>query len=348
MRCIPMRKRILICGMGVIGSVYALRLAESGNEVTALARGRRLEALHAHGLRLSHAILKEGEETALIDVIDRLDQGADYDIVLIAVRSGQIRDALLNLRENMISARAIVVIGNNLDDLNQLSEITGKDTFVAGFGTFGGYEENGIIHYLDGRTPEKNEGKNRSKTTLGIIDPSARPALKNLLEVLNEAGLPTVESEDIPAWLLYHAALVLPLAGAIYAVGGDQEAFCQTRDAIVLGIRSCHECFRALKTLGYKIQPKSLQTMLLIPERSLAAILSKRLRQESARVAIFGHANSPTGRDELDGHAVTLNTLIQRSGESLPSWNRLYPYFDSQNKEPGIPVGSRDIRLKFW
>ena len=45
------QRRLLIFGAGVVGSVYALRFAEAGMDVTMLARGKRLEALKRDGLR---------------------------------------------------------------------------------------------------------------------------------------------------------------------------------------------------------------------------------------------------------------------------------------------------------
>ena len=53
--------RILVFGAGVIGSVYAGKLLQTGHEVVMLARGRRLSDLQAHGLVLGE---KWSPETA--------------------------------------------------------------------------------------------------------------------------------------------------------------------------------------------------------------------------------------------------------------------------------------------
>ena len=45
--------RILIYGGGVIGSIFAGRLAASGKDVTVLARGKRREELRQNGIVLS-------------------------------------------------------------------------------------------------------------------------------------------------------------------------------------------------------------------------------------------------------------------------------------------------------
>lgn len=343
-----MGKRILIFGAGVIGSVYAVRLVDAGNDVTVPARGKRLETLRSGSLRIRNLFLDEGEETAEIHVVDTLAPGTEFDAILVTVRSGQITDVLTRLRKERITARAVVVIGNNLGNLDEQAGLVGKDRFVAGFGAFGGYEENGVICYLDGRTRGKSSMERHSKTTLGIIDASARPALTLLFGIFSGAGLPVMKNDDIRSYLLYHAALVFPLAGAMYAAGGDQERFCDTRDAIILGIRGCHECFAALRALGYSIEPKRLRTLQIMPERYLASLISKKMRGEPARVAMFGHANAPGGRSEIGGQAPVLDAKLRASGKPMPSWDRLLPYFDPDHKEPLIPNGSKEIKLKFW
>jgi 2-dehydropantoate 2-reductase len=44
--------KILVYGAGVLGSLYAARLADSGNDVTILARGQRLIDIRANGIVL--------------------------------------------------------------------------------------------------------------------------------------------------------------------------------------------------------------------------------------------------------------------------------------------------------
>ena len=48
--------KILIYGAGVIGTLYAARLQESGQLVTMLARGQRLADIRRHGLMLEDVV----------------------------------------------------------------------------------------------------------------------------------------------------------------------------------------------------------------------------------------------------------------------------------------------------
>ncbi len=342
-----MQKNILICGMGVIGSIYALCLTKAGCAVTCLARGERLTSLRKKGLVIRNIFLDE-EESAEADVTDSIPSAAQYDIIFIMVRSGQIMDVFEQLRKKKASAEAVAVIGNNLEDLESQSAVFGRDCFVAGFGAFGGYQKDDTVLYLDGRTVKKNSPEHRSHTTLGIIDESARPALKLIMETLTASGCPVSDSPDIQSWFLYHAALVFPLAGAIYSAGGEQERFCRTRDAITLGVRACHESFRALRSLGYPIQPKSLKNLIVMPEWILVPMLSKKMDGEAARIAMFGHANAPGGHSEISSQAEAFDKIISKAGTPLLSWKKLLPCFNKQDEKNLIADGSRKIRLKIW
>src|SRR3546814_1948829 len=57
----------LVIGAGAIGSFVAARLHRAGNEVTLLARGRRLDQLRREGLRIASA---SGFETVQIPALE--------------------------------------------------------------------------------------------------------------------------------------------------------------------------------------------------------------------------------------------------------------------------------------
>ncbi|MDP3179774.1 MAG: 2-dehydropantoate 2-reductase, partial [Spirochaetaceae bacterium] len=255
-----MEKRILVFGTGVIGSVYALRFAKAGCAVTAVARGDRLEALRKGGLRIRNAFLGD-EEHADVQILDSVPHGTDFDIAIVAVRGDQILDALRKASDT--AAGAIVVVGNNVGDYEAEAALAGNERLVLGFGAFGGYRDGGEIVYVDGRTREKPGDDRRARTTLGILAQVARPALDAALAAFAQAGLPTSECRDMRSYLACHAALVFPLAGAMYAAGGDQARFCGTRDAVLLGVRACKELFRSLLLAGYGMEPESLRRILV-------------------------------------------------------------------------------------
>lgn len=341
-----MAKKLLVYGLGVIGSVYAVRLANAGFEVSVLARGDRLAALKAGGLRIRNVFL-DLEESAPVETLEALDPSVRYDLVLVTVRSGQILPALKDVAR-LPAPGAVTVIGNNLGDLREQAVLAGEDRLVPGFGAFGGYRDGEVIAYLDGRTREKPGADRIGSTTLGTCRPSGSRALNAVRSAFSDAGLPVRECPDMRSWFLYHAALVFPLAGAMYAAGGGQDRVCRTRDAQILGIRACRELFAALGKLGFRMTPARLRTFALLPEPLILGTLRRALSGEGARIALFGHANAPGGRSEIGSQALVLDGIVRPVGSPTPSWDRLLPYFPEDSPEPLLADGSRNLRLRLW
>ena len=341
-----MARKVLVYGLGVIGSVYAVRLAKAGVEVSVLARGERLAALRSGGLRIRNVFL-DLEESAPVEALEALDPSARYDLVLVTVRSGQILSALKDVAR-LPGPGAVAVIGNNLGDLREQAVLAGEDRLVPGFGAFGGYRDGEVIAYLDGRTREKPGADRIGSTTLGTYRPSGSRALAAVRSAFSVAGLPVRECPDMRAWFLYHAALVFPLAGALYAAGGGQDRVCRTRDAQILGIRACRELFSALGTLGFRMTPARLRTFAVLPERLILGTLRRALSGEGARIALFGHANAPGGRSEIGSQALVLDGIVRPAGRPMPAWDRLLPYFPEDSPEPLLAEGSRNLRLRLW
>jgi len=340
-----MLERVLVFGAGVIGSVYAVRLAKAGFDVTVSARGERLETIRAGGLRIRNVFTAE-EETADVRLVEGADPSQRFDLVLVTVRAAQVLDALKALGP-CAGCRTVGVIGNNFSSHAEQASLVGQQRFVLGFGSFGGYRDAGLIVYLDGRTAGQPEPEHRSPTTLGVMGPEAEPALAFAKQILESAGLPVRVSTDMAAWLICHAAMVFPLAGGIYAAGGGQERTSRTRDALVLGFRAFRELFRALRKLGVQVEPGSLRPFLRTPEPLVVRMLSRMLSRESARVAVFGHANAAGGRDEIAGQALRLDAFVRAAGLPMPNWDRLLSHFEP-GRVPPLADGSRALRLRLW
>jgi len=341
-----MNGKILIYGAGVIGSVYAVRFARAGFEVTVVARGDRLNAIRSGGLCIRHVFLNE-EERAEVVCVESPAPGMEYDLALVAVRGPQIMGVLSDLAL-IHCASPVVVIGNNFKGHADQEALIGKKRFVLGFGAFGGYRDDGVIAYLDGRTPKQPEAGKRNPTTLGTVSTEAEPALSRAIEYFSNAELPTVRNPDMRAWLMCHAALVFPLAGAIYAAGGGQERTCRTRDALVLGVRACRECFRALRKLGVALEPRSIRMLLAMPEPLIVRTLQRGFAGPAAAVAMFGHANAVGGSREIGEQAQALDAFVRTAGLPLESWDRLLPYFAPGNTVPLLSDGSKALGLRIW
>lgn len=85
--------KILIFGAGVIGSIFAGKLAQAKNDVTVLARGKRFEEIKKDGIVLINPKTNQ-EEHAKVHVIDRLLSKDKFDYIIVVVQRTQVDEIL--------------------------------------------------------------------------------------------------------------------------------------------------------------------------------------------------------------------------------------------------------------
>lgn len=132
--------RVLIYGVGVIGSIYAVYLSRSGYEVAVFARGRRLEELRKNGL---HYRADKRIQKATVNILDKLEPDDRYDYIFLTVRAGQLEQALEQLKDNI--SPAIVTMVNSLDSYADWESICGKGRILPAFPGAGGSTRDGIL-----------------------------------------------------------------------------------------------------------------------------------------------------------------------------------------------------------
>jgi len=122
--------RVAIVGAGGVGGYLGARLAESGQDVTFIARGRHLAAMREHGLRLESAL---GD--AVIEPITASDDpGAvgPVDLVLFAVKLYDTEAAAEACRPLLGPDTGVVTFQNGVDSIAVLSRVLGEQHVVGG------------------------------------------------------------------------------------------------------------------------------------------------------------------------------------------------------------------------
>ncbi|SFA76301.1 2-dehydropantoate 2-reductase [Cohnella sp. OV330] len=187
--------RLLIFGAGVIGSVYALRFAQSGLDVTILARGKRLEALKRDGLKYNDdGTIKQ----ISIKTIEKLDNDDIYDYVFVPVRYDQAESALSAIKHNR--SKTIVTLTNTIG-YDAWLDIVG-DRLLPGFPGAGGDIKEDVLYAQFGS--EKHQG-----TIFGEINGLTTERVKELAQIFESAGLHYEIQKDIQAFHISHTALAI-------------------------------------------------------------------------------------------------------------------------------------------
>ncbi|MBB3128172.1 2-dehydropantoate 2-reductase [Paenibacillus rhizosphaerae] len=189
------QKRLLIFGAGVVGSVYALRFAQSGFDVTLLARGKRLDALQKNGLRYNDQGMIQQMS---IKTIGKLENDDIYDFIFVPVRYDQAETALSAIKNN--KSQTIVTLTNTID-YESWVEIVG-DRLLPGFPGAGGDMKEDVLYAQFGS--EKHQG-----TIFGEMNGQTSERVKELAEVLESAGLHYEIQRDIYAFHVSHAAVAV-------------------------------------------------------------------------------------------------------------------------------------------
>lgn len=187
--------RLLIFGAGVIGSVYALRFAQYGLNVTLLARGKRLQALKRNGLSYNdNGTIKQ----IAVKTIDKLENDDIYDFIFVPVRYDQAESSLTAIKNN--KSNTIVTLTNTIGYDSWL-EIVG-DRLLPGFPGAGGDIKEDVLYAQFGS--EKHQG-----TIFGEINGQTTERVKELAQLFESVNLHYEIQNDILAFHISHIALAI-------------------------------------------------------------------------------------------------------------------------------------------
>jgi 2-dehydropantoate 2-reductase len=325
--------RILVYGTGPLGSLFAARLQAAGHDVSILARGQRLADLREYGIVLEDAITGE-RTTTRVNVVEQLAHDDAYDLVVVLMRKNQVTAILPVLAANQHTPN-VVFMGNNAAGPDEYIGALGRERVLMGFGGAGGVRAGHVMRII-----AEARGR-KAAVTIGELDSRITPRLTEIASVFESAGFQAVLSPNIDAWLKSHAAVISPIALALYMVGGDNYRLARTRDAVVLGIRAMRESFRVLHALDIPITPSALRMYEWIPESILVPLVQRLFNTRSAEIAIAGHASA--ARDEMKQIADEFRTLTHSITIPTPVVDRLYTYLDPS--VPTVAEGSTQIPL---
>ncbi|MCA9621621.1 MAG: 2-dehydropantoate 2-reductase [Myxococcales bacterium] len=122
--------RFGIFGTGGVGGYFGVRLAQVGHEVGFVARGRHLEAIRAEGLRLESPLgdawLRD------VEVSDEPAAISDVDVVLVAVKTWQLADALAGIRRMARPGAFVLPLLNGVEAAAELRRALGDEQVVEG------------------------------------------------------------------------------------------------------------------------------------------------------------------------------------------------------------------------
>lgn len=311
--------RTLVCGAGVIGSLYAARLAAAGAEVALLARGHRLQFLSENGVALESAYT--GARTVQeVPVVDRFDDALSWDLVVVAVRKNQVAALLPELAR--VKSPTILFLGNNVRGPAELVEALGPGRVLLGFPGAGGIIEEETVVYVD----SDERGAERWGLVIGEIDGSLSQRLTEIQALFSTASVPVEIVSDMKARLVSQAGVSLPIASALYLVEGGALELSGRPDILRLLIAAIRESFAVQEALGISILPRQLLMYRWVPSWILNTMMRARFATRMAEIGIQGH--SLAAQDEVETLVGEYRELLKKTTVRTPALNTLYNLHD--------------------
>ena len=298
----------LIYGAGPLGSLYACLLHKAGNDVTIFARNEHYKFLKENGIVLINEFTQE-KTVEKINVVNSFNENDYYDLVIVLMRKNSVKNLLPTLSKNK-KVPNFLFMGNNADGFDEYLKFLPKEKILFGFPGGGGTLKNHIAHFIDS---EKPNGK-RMPITLGEIDGTIKKRTKQIQELFESSDVPVNVVENMDGWLKYHAAYVVPLAGALLKTG-DNYKLADDKNTIRTYIRAVKEAGKVLSELGYNNQlPTKIKSFYWNPEWITIKILKLVFKSKFAEIAMMMHVNAAKDEMlELGNDLITLRnqTLIK-------------------------------------
>jgi 2-dehydropantoate 2-reductase len=308
--------RILIYGAGVIGSIFAGKLAASGEDVTVLARSKRLEELQQNGIVLSKPGMNK-DENIPVKVIDHLAPDDLYDYIIVVMQRTQVESVLSILSQNL--SKNITFVVNTAAGYDKWAQAVGSERLMLGFPSAGGERVGGKVVYFVG------EGVMRAfqTTTFGEYSGKKTERVRHLIEAFSRAGIPSVFCADMNAWQKTHVAMVTSIANVMYKFDCDNYRLAKSYENVRLMICGIKEGFAVLEQLGIKIKPAKLWYFKL-PVCVTAVIFKVVMGTKLAEITMAKHCI--TARPEMLCLQSEFDTLIAESNMQTPSIDKLRKY----------------------
>jgi ketopantoate reductase len=303
--------KIVIVGAGVQGTVFGIRLAMVGHQVTLVSRPDR-----AAELRQGDATIQDLKTmqiyTRMLPVLERLPHDFAADMCLVTVRREQIEAILPDLVQAIAIPRMVLLM-NHANGSGNLLTALGRSRAVLAFPGIAGYREGAMIRYL--YIPQQHT----------VVEQRAA----DVVSLFREAGFPVDRVRDMDAWLQRHAVFITAIVGALYENGCDASRLAQNPETVRRFIVAVREGWAAQDRKQVGAAPFALRTIMCGVPLGLSAIYWSRLLA-SPRGDLYFASHARNAPAEMASLADDVRSFLpapeapglQRLLASIDTWRR--------------------------
>lgn len=131
--------RIMILGLGVIGTIYGYTFQKAGHNVEHFIRKNKRDCIHKKVdiKMLDGRYNKKGENKKDIYTVNLAQPNNNYDFILISVSAGKLESAIETLNKNNING-TIILFNGIWEEKNSINKIMNKRKYILGYPVAGG------------------------------------------------------------------------------------------------------------------------------------------------------------------------------------------------------------------
>lgn len=138
---------IVIYGTGGVGGYFGARLAQAGNNVTFIARGKHLKAIQKNGLHLKS--IKGDYEVKPANATDKISTVENIDLILICVKTWQLLEVAKKIAPVLSENTKVISLLNGVENEQILcSEINSKHILGGLCKVVSKIEDYGVINHF--------------------------------------------------------------------------------------------------------------------------------------------------------------------------------------------------------
>ena len=169
---------IVIYGTGGVGGYFGARLAQAGNNVTFIARGKQLEAIQNNGLKL---ISPKGDYLVKpANATDAISQITDIDLIFVCTKTWQVAEVAKKIKPVLTENTMVISLLNGVQNQDVLCSVIDKKHVLGGLCLIvSKVEDYGIINHMSFEPT----------IVFGELKGEISERALNIEKTLNEAGI---------------------------------------------------------------------------------------------------------------------------------------------------------------
>ena len=220
--------KIAVMGAGAVGGYFGALLHRGGLDVTLIARGRHLEAIKAHGLRIKST---QGDLTVPAKAVGDPRAVGPVDLILFCVKSYDTESAARQCLPIVQESTAILCLQNGVDNEEKIAMVAGGEKVLGGVAYIGaGVSEPGVVvHTAEGRI------------VFGEMRGGVSERVRRLEQIFRDAGFPVEVSSNIKAILWGKLCWNAAFNALNTLVGGDVRVLVERPETRTLARQAMEE-----------------------------------------------------------------------------------------------------------